>query len=723
MQKVFKRSLAVVLSLMMVATMLIGGFTASAWDLVDVQYSACEDYSTLISQDWSLAEGLEGNSSKQCTLGGDLMCHIYNDTRTNPALDITYATHVVFDLWVSDAAAFKAGIQSAADCGFNLDDADHESQWGGSGGTINRDATFRPAFNNLQDGWNHIILPLDAESECWNLASARFYAVGGTGFAGITIRLDDIRFVEEAALTDSYAKRTAAKDATIAISALPAYNDITLANEAAVIAAAEAYAAVDADYIDMVKGAADLDAAITKIEGLKDAAGDAANQEAANVVIDQIAALNVQSYADKAAVEAARAAYEALTPGQKILVTNVSALEAAEATIKALTPVDVQFRSMDTFKDVNWTGTDCSPSNEYLEGGAAIKATVTADWFFLHTYALDRVAVNTAGATHVAFDLWVEDGAAFSAAVQSALDCGINMDSEDKREQWGTSGGVVGWENFKPALANLKDGWNHVVAPMNAESTCTNLYDIRIYFAGANVVGQTIIVDDIRFVNQVVLNGAQADRNVAKDATIAIKAIPAIDALTVEDEAIVTAAADAYAAVKDEYKGMVQNAAAIAAAQAKIEELKTPAKLAIVGPDEKGKFYYEDGTQVTGYQIVEVDGVYYYVADFYKAVTNKVLYIGGKLAADAGIADGYYAFDENGVMTAANGIVDGRYFENGVRAKLYEIIEVDGAYYFVSDYYKLAKDCKLFLSKAIVAGTDFACGFYTFDADGKMILD
>ncbi len=721
MQKVFKRSLAVVLSLMLVATMFVGGFSASAYDLVDAQYSACDANATIISQAWSLVDGLEGNGAQQCTLGGDLMFHVYNDTRTNPALDINWATHMVFDLWVSDGAAFSAAVQAGADGGINLDDADHESQWGETGGRVSF-TNFKAGMANLQDGWNHIVLPLNAESECWNLASARVYTVG-SNFAGLTIKIDDIRFVEEAALEEIVAKRTAAKDATIAIAALPAVNDITLANENAVIAAAEAFAAVEADYISLVKDAAKLDGAIAKIEALKEAAGDSANQEAADAVTAQIAALNVQSLADKAAVEAARAAYEGLTNAQKALVTNLSALEAAEATIKALTPVDVQFRALDLHKDVAWVNTNGGAlAGEHLEGGDALIATATGGHALLHTYSNGQASnpINIAGATYVVFDLWVEDGAAFSAAVKSG-DCGINMDTVATMNQWGEAAGKVDAPQLQAAMANLKDGWNHVVAPMRAEATATDLADIRLYFI-ANA-GSTFIIDDIRFINDAALNGVYADRTAAKDATIAIKAIPAIDALTVEDEAIVAAAAAAFAAVKDEFKPMVQNVEAIAAAQAKIDELKTPAKPVITGPDEKGKFYYEDGTQVTGYQIVEVDGVYYYIADFYKAVTNKVLFIGGKLAADAGIAEGYYAFDENGVMAAANGIVDGRYFENGVRAKLYEIIEVDGAYYFVSDYYKLAKDCKLFLSKAIVAGTDFAAGFYTFDVDGKMIID
>ncbi len=60
-------------------------------------------------------------------------------------------------------------------------------------------------------------------------------------------------------------------------------------------------------------------------------------------VVNQIEILIVQSFDDKAAVEAARAAYEALTEDQKALVTNYQTLLDAEAAIAELEKPNVTY--------------------------------------------------------------------------------------------------------------------------------------------------------------------------------------------------------------------------------------------------------------------------------------------------------------------------------------------------------------------------------------------
>ena len=78
------------------------------------------------------------------------------------------------------------------------------------------------------------------------------------------------------------------------------------------------------------------------------------DQEAADAVMAQIDALNVQSLDDEAAVVAAREAYGALTEAQKALVNNLAKLEAAEAAIAALKEPVVTIK----YGDLNGDGVD-----------------------------------------------------------------------------------------------------------------------------------------------------------------------------------------------------------------------------------------------------------------------------------------------------------------------------------------------------------------------------
>ena len=56
-------------------------------------------------------------------------------------------------------------------------------------------------------------------------------------------------------------------------------------------------------------------------------------------------------------------------------------------------------------------------------------------------------------------------------------------------------------------------------------------------------------------------------------------------------------------------------------------------------------------------------------------------------------------------------------------------MEYEGNYYFINDGHKLAKNITLYLSDRFVEGKTFADGtaipasLYSFDADGKMIIN
>ena len=114
---------------------------------------------------------------------------------------------------------------------------------------------------------------------------------------------------------------------------IAALNVQSLDDKASVEAARKAYNALTAAQKEYVTNLSKLTSAESKIAELEQIEVDKA---AAKVVQDQIAALNVQSLDDKANVEAARKAYNALTAAQQAYVTNLNTLKAAEAEILRL---------------------------------------------------------------------------------------------------------------------------------------------------------------------------------------------------------------------------------------------------------------------------------------------------------------------------------------------------------------------------------------------------
>ena len=77
-----------------------------------------------------------------------------------------------------------------------------------------------------------------------------------------------------------------------------------------------------------------------------------------------------------------------------------------------------------------------------------------------------------------------------------------------------------------------------------------------------------------------------------------------------------------------------------------------------------------------------------------------------------------------------NGIVDDRLYIDGVLQKAFRLVKFEGNFYFVNDGdNKIAKNTELYLSEKFVEnfyledGTALKPGYYTFDAEGKMILD
>jgi len=137
--------------------------------------------------------------------------------------------------------------------------------------------------------------------------------------------------------------------------------------------------------------------------------------------------------------------------------------------------------------------------------------------------------------------------------------------------------------------------------------------------------------------------------------------------------------------------------------------------------------YYENGIKVAKGLVQDEYGNYYFINSTLKAVknceyafstekANGLLSSGGKYTFDA---DGKMIVPENGLVFEEDG--DIVYYENGVKVAK-GLVEHEGSYYFINSTLKAVKDCEYAFSEKASNGL-LPAGKYTFDADGKMILD
>lgn len=131
--------------------------------------------------------------------------------------------------------------------------------------------------------------------------------------------------------------KTAAEDAAAAapiIAQISAIGTVTLESKRLIEAAEAAYAALTDTQKALVTNYDVLTAARTAYDALVQA--DADDEAAAQVVMGKIAAIGTVTLDSEAAIQEARAAYDALTAAQKNRVTNLSVLTNAEAALAAL---------------------------------------------------------------------------------------------------------------------------------------------------------------------------------------------------------------------------------------------------------------------------------------------------------------------------------------------------------------------------------------------------
>ena len=152
------------------------------------------------------------------------------------------------------------------------------------------------------------------------------------------------------------------------------------------------------------------------------------------------------------------------------------------------------------------------------------------------------------------------------------------------------------------------------------------------------------------------------------------------------------------------------------------------------GTGIKGNYIYKNNVQLKAYQLVEVNGAFYYIGDRHEIIKGRKAYvkedrINGLTYEDGTpITAGWYEFDEDGKMVILNGVVGNKIYKNNTMLKAYQLVEVDGDIYYIGDRHEIIKGRKAYVSAERLKGltysdgTPIAPGYYDFDEDGKMVV-
>ena len=587
MQKTWKRSLSLVLALMMVLSLFSGAISVSADEIVDVQFHSMDNGNDIgfawgVGQELETENYLEGSGAVRAGFNGGsgVLFQVYvKDNAVSQGVEIAGGQYLTFDLYVSNADAITGVDDGDTSC--NLIDYEADNNWDtNSYGRIYKEQTLA-MWKGLKTGWNHVSLQIEDKAASDKLWAFRLYHTGLKMPKGEVLIIDDVRIMNQAAVDTVLPARNAAKALSIAISELPAKEDLIISDAESVKALYATYEALDADYRALVSQAQTLEDAMARIAEIEAANTVPANKLAVKKVVDAIDALpETIAIEDEGDVLDARDAYDALSDIQKTLVTNLDKLIAAEITLEELIPVDAQFRMMDYAADIAATGsaTMLDTSEDCLEGDASVEFSIgTTGDVLLHIYSLDKNynPIDITGATHMIFDLYVSTNKPFD---KINGDAGVNMDTLDNMYAWGNSAGNVSAMTVRKALNGLTPGWHHIVMPLEQKSQACDLVDIRLYMTNTIVPADTTIkIDDIRFVNQAALDGPVAKQTAAKDLTIAIKNLPPVDELQLGDESKVLKAIAARELVDPEYMSMVKDLDRLDPIIAKMETIKEAA--------------------------------------------------------------------------------------------------------------------------------------------------
>ena len=280
----------------------------------------------------------------------------------SPDLDVTAAAVYALAPYYLDSAKLTALGVSAAEVKAMVDNAlaylsDRQNADGGFGSveadvwaiialsSLGRDADTDPAFvkngkslladiltyrNESTGAFRHLASGSDnqmgTEQAAYGLvAYDRFKKNQNTLYD-----MSDVKF----ATAEEKADRAAAEAVEERIDAI---GEVTLESKAKIDAARAAYNALTDEQKALVGNLAVLEAAEKKYKELTESAGkEEVDRAAAKGVDDLIDAIGAVSLSSESDIQAARAAYDALTDEQKALVTKTDALKAAEAKLASL---------------------------------------------------------------------------------------------------------------------------------------------------------------------------------------------------------------------------------------------------------------------------------------------------------------------------------------------------------------------------------------------------
>ena len=148
-------------------------------------------------------------------------------------------------------------------------------------------------------------------------------------------------------------------------------------------------------------------------------------------------------------------------------------------------------------------------------------------------------------------------------------------------------------------------------------------------------------------------------------------------------------------------------------------------KMVLTNGIQDDGYYYKNGNKYYA-GLIEIDGNYYYVNSSGKVIKNQTYWI---TKTNGLLPEMAYTFDADGKLVrdlSKAGIVSENgglyYYENGVRT--YKgLIKIGEDYYYVNSKGQVIAGKTYWITKANTGETGFEEGAYTFDEDGKMIIE